>query len=48
MKKKLSVTVEENSISQIDRFVTSGRFRNRSHMVEFALSQMLKEEQKDE
>ena len=43
MKKKLSITIEENTITQLEGFVKDGRFRNKSHGVEFALTKLLGE-----
>lgn len=40
MKKKISVTVETDLINKIDKDVTTQRFRNRSHAVEFALMKL--------
>lgn len=40
-KQKISVTVDENMLSLVARVVESGRFRNRSHVVEFALNKFM-------
>jgi len=45
MKQKLSVTIEENTIFKIKDLVTSGRYRNKSHVLEFAVNKLLEEEQ---
>jgi len=37
MKKSLSVTIEVELVKWIDEQVKTQRFRNRSHLVEFAL-----------
>lgn len=46
MKKKLSITVEESLISKLDNAIKSGIFRNKSHVVEFALNNLLKNDKK--
>lgn len=44
MKRKLSVTVEEDLLSQLDEKLLSNTFRNKSHLVEIALQKYLEEE----
>ncbi|MBS3092948.1 ribbon-helix-helix protein, CopG family [Candidatus Pacearchaeota archaeon] len=43
MKQKLSITIDEDLIEKLKKVVDSGRFRNKSHLVEFSLSEFLKE-----
>ena len=43
MKRKLSVTVEENLLCQIDEKLSNSLFRNKSHLVEVALQKYLEE-----
>jgi Arc/MetJ-type ribon-helix-helix transcriptional regulator len=43
MKQKLSVTVEENTIKQIERLLKDNRFRNKSHLIEYSLNKFFKE-----
>ena len=40
-KRKISVTVDENMLGLVARVLEDGRFRNRSHVVEFALGKLL-------
>lgn len=40
MKKKISISVEEKSIKKLEELVKTGRFRNKSHVVDFAISEM--------
>ena len=40
-KQKISVTVDEDMLGLVARVVEGGRFRNRSHVVEFALGKLL-------
>jgi len=42
MKKKISITVEEELISRIEKELKQGLFRNKSHIVEYALMRLLK------
>ncbi len=43
MKQKVSISIEEGTISQIEKKVAEGIFRNKSHLVEFAVNKLLKE-----
>ncbi len=45
MKQKLSVTVDEDVLKLIDKELEKRIFRNRSHVVEFALSKLLEGEE---
>ena len=47
MKQKLSVTIEENTIFKIKDLVTSGRYRNKSHVVEYAVNKLLEDSKND-
>ena len=47
MKKKLSVTVEERSVDLMENMLGDGRFRNRSHIIEFALNKLIEENQNE-
>ncbi|MEK6872156.1 MAG: ribbon-helix-helix domain-containing protein [Nanoarchaeota archaeon] len=44
MKQKLSVTLDENLLQEIDRIVQTGKFRNKSHFVEYSINDILKRE----
>lgn len=44
MKKKLSITIEEETIAKLEDFVRDGTFRNKSHLVEFALNKLMNED----
>ena len=37
MKQKLSITVDEETIRLIERMVEGGMFRNKSHLLEYAV-----------
>jgi Arc/MetJ-type ribon-helix-helix transcriptional regulator len=40
MKHKISVSVDEKTIFQVRKLVRTGKFRNRSHAVEYALKRL--------
>lgn len=42
MKQKLSITIEEDIINMIENRVNSGLFRNKSHLIEYAVNQFLR------
>lgn len=44
MKHKISVTIDEDSVSSILKTVETGKFRNKSHFVEYAVKKLLEEE----
>ena len=43
MKKKISVSIEEKTIDDIDKFIEDGLFRNKSHVIEYAINKFMKE-----
>ncbi|HLD12298.1 MAG TPA: ribbon-helix-helix domain-containing protein [Candidatus Nanoarchaeia archaeon] len=43
MKHKISITVEEKILEQLERHLQTGRYRNTSHAFEYALQELLKE-----
>jgi len=44
MKKKMSITVDEEKIEEIDALLKKGFFRNKSHVLEYSLNKFLEEE----
>ena len=44
MKQKVSISIEEETIRKIKEKLVEGTFRNKSHLVEFAVIKLLKEE----
>lgn len=42
MKKKLSISMDEEKVKLIEVIVSEGRFRNKSHIIEYALDSYLK------
>ena len=44
MKQKVSISIDEKTIKEIDKRLDSVAFRNRSHFVEYAVKKLLGEE----
>lgn len=44
MKQKISVTIDEKKIKIIEKLLEEGKFRNKSHILEYSLNKLLKEE----
>lgn len=44
MKQKLSVTIDKEKVALIDEVLKKGFFRNKSHILEFALIKFLEKE----
>ena len=41
MKQKLSISMEEELVTVVETIVKEGRFRNKSHIIEYALKRFL-------
>ena len=41
MKKKISISIEEETIAKLDNYLSDGYFRNKSHIVEFAINKFI-------
>lgn len=48
MKKKVSISIEEKTISKIEDILEDGQFRNKSHVIEFAVNKFMQEKENDE
>lgn len=46
MKKKISISIEDDKIEKIEGFVREGVFRNKSHVVEYALDKFMEAKEK--
>ncbi len=46
MKQKISVTIDEEKVKVIDEILKEGKFRSKSHILEYSLNNFLKEELK--
>jgi len=42
MKRKLSVTIEKDTVELMEGMVKEGRFRNKSHILEYAVDKLLR------
>jgi Arc/MetJ-type ribon-helix-helix transcriptional regulator len=42
-KQKISITIDENLSKNIERMLKDGKFRNRSHVLEFSLRKFLED-----
>jgi len=42
MKRKLSVTIEKDTVKLMENMVKEGRFRNKSHVLEYAVDKLLR------
>lgn len=47
MKHKLSISVSEKTLRLIEKLVDGNRFRNKSHVVEYSVNEILKGEEND-
>jgi len=45
MKVKLSISMERDTVKKAEALVREGRFRNKSHIVEYALKSYLRKDQ---
>ena len=43
MKQKLSISMDKGTVERVEKIVAEGRFRNKSHIIEYALNVFLKE-----
>jgi len=41
MKQKISITIDEKALGLIEDLLVDGRFRNRSHIIEYSLRKFL-------
>lgn len=47
MKTRISVTIDEDVEKKIDKIMTKGRYRNKSHFVEDAIREKIEMEEKN-
>lgn len=48
MKEKLSVTIDEEKVRKIEKILEEGKFRSKSHVLEYSLNKFLKEAENDQ
>ena len=44
MKQKISITLDEETVYDILKSISSGKYRNKSHVVEYAVKKLLEVE----
>ena len=44
MKQKISLTIDEKTVHDILKTISTGKFRNKSHVVEYAVKKLLEEQ----
>jgi len=44
MKLKINVTIDEEKLKLVEKLLESGRYRNKSHVLEYSLTKLLNEE----
>jgi len=42
MKQKLSITIDRNTVASMESVIKEGRFRNKSHILEYAVDKLLR------
>ncbi len=47
MKQKLSITIDEKTVLDILKTISTGKFRNKSHVVEYAVKKLLEKQEAD-
>ncbi len=45
MKHKLSISIDRETLEKMNEVLNSGKFRNKSHVVEYAVNRFLKDDQ---
>jgi Arc/MetJ-type ribon-helix-helix transcriptional regulator len=44
MKQRISITIDKKNLEIVERALSEGRFRNKSHVIDYSLNKFLKEE----
>lgn len=44
MKQKISISIEEEKVKELDELLKKSKFRNKSHVMEIALEKLLEDE----
>jgi Arc/MetJ-type ribon-helix-helix transcriptional regulator len=48
MKQKISISIGEENLKKVEELLKQSRFRNKSHVLEYALEKMLEDENDDQ
>lgn len=43
MKQKITVTIDEEKLKELNEILKDGKFRNKSHIMEYSLDKLLQE-----
>jgi len=43
MKQKISISVDEEKLQKLEKFLVSGIFRSKSHVIEYSLTKFLED-----
>ena len=46
MKQKISISIDEEKIKLLESLLKDGKFRNKSHIIEYSLNKFLQDEEK--
>jgi len=46
MKRKMSISIERETIKLLEKLVEDGRFRNKSHLIEYSVNKFLQGDRK--
>ena len=47
MKSKISITVDKKILEMIEDKINSGKFRNRSHVIEYCVKKLIEDEEEE-
>ncbi|MFW5846684.1 MAG: hypothetical protein ACOCUU_00855 [Nanoarchaeota archaeon] len=47
MKQKINITIDEDKLKLAEKLLQSGKYRNKSHILEYSLIKLLQEEFQD-
>ncbi|MBS3099504.1 hypothetical protein J4462_04790 [Candidatus Pacearchaeota archaeon] len=47
MKQKMSITIDEENVKILEKLLKDGRFRSKSHLIEYSLDKFLQEAEND-
>lgn len=48
MKQKISISIDSEKINLIEKLLHDGKFRNKSHVIEYSIDKFLKENYRSE
>lgn len=47
MKQKISISIDEEKLKLLESMLKSSKFRNKSHIIEYSLERLIREESKN-